>query len=342
MNIYDIAEKANVSPATVSRVINGNKSVREETRRKVQKIIEETNYVPNSLARNLSVGETRNIAFLAPDIENPFFSKILHGLSDTANHYGYNVFMYGTNDNLEIEHRILNDVQKERIKGFVIIPVSDKDKITAEKLESLEKNQIPIVLIDRDIIHAEFDGVFSDDCEGARQAVKCLIDSGHTRIAIITGERNSRPGRERLKGYEKALEESGIEKKSDYIVGGSFKENAAYQACQRLMDLKEPPTAIFTSNNLITLGCLKFMKDKDMKIGRDISMVCFDEIHELSCTDINLTTVDRPVYEMGCAALELLEYSFQSLTGNGKEKIMRRTNIVKTNLIIRGSEKLKK
>ena len=108
------------------------------------------------------------------------------------------------------------------------------------------------------------------------------------------------------------------------------------------MDLKEPPTTIFTSNNLITLGCLKFMKDKDMKIGRDISMVCFDEIHELSCTDINLTTVDRPVYEMGCAALELLEYSFQSLTGNGKEKIMRRTNIVKTNLIIRGSEKLKK
>ena len=107
---------------------------------------------------------------------------------------------------------------------------------------------------------------------------------------------------------------SGIEKKSDYIVGGSFKENAAYQACQRLMDLKEPPTAIFTSNNLITLGCLKFMKDKDMKIGRDISMVCFDEIHELSCTDINLTTVDRPVYEMGCAALELLEYSFQSLS----------------------------
>ena len=84
------------------------------------------------------------------------------------------------------------------------------------------------------------------------------------------------------------------------------------------------------------------MKDKDMKIGRDISMVWFDEIHELSCTDINLTTVDRPVYEMGCAALELLEYSFQSLTGNGKEKIMRRTNIVKTNLIIRGSEKLKK
>ena len=141
MNIYDIAEKANVSPATVSRVINGNKSVREETRRKVQKIIEETNYVPNSLARNLSVGETRNIAFLAPDIENPFFSKILHGLSDTANHYGYNVFMYGTNDNLEIEHRILNDVQKERIKGLVIIPVSDKDKITAEKLESLDRSR---------------------------------------------------------------------------------------------------------------------------------------------------------------------------------------------------------
>lgn len=342
MNIYDIAERANVSPATVSRVMNGNKSVKEETRKKIQKIIEETNYVPNSLARNLSVGETRNIAFLAPDIENPFFSKILHGLSDTANQYGYNVFMYGTNDDLEVEHRILNGVRKEMIKGLVMIPVSDKDKETSEKLESLEKNQIPVVLIDRDILNSNFDGVFSDDCDGAKQAVKCLVDEGHTRIAIVTGEQNTRPGRERLKGYEKALKEAGIEKRPDYIVGGSFKENDAYEACQKLMNLKEPPTAIFASNNLITLGCLKFMKDKGMKIGRDISMVSFDEIHELSCTDIELTTVDRPVYEMGCAALELLEYSFRISGESGKEKIMRRTNVVKTNLIMRGSEKLKK
>lgn len=98
MNIYDIAKKANVSPATVSRVLNGNQSVREKTRKKVQQIIDESNYVPNSLARSLSVGDIRNIAFLAPDIENSFFSKILHGLSDTASQYDYNVFMYGTND----------------------------------------------------------------------------------------------------------------------------------------------------------------------------------------------------------------------------------------------------
>ena len=100
MNIYDIAKKANVSPATVSRVLNGNQSVREKTRKKVQQIIDESNYVPNSLARSLSVGDIRNIAFLAPDIENSFFSKILHGLSDTASQYDYNVFMYGTNDDL--------------------------------------------------------------------------------------------------------------------------------------------------------------------------------------------------------------------------------------------------
>ncbi len=342
MNIYDIAEKANVSPATVSRVVNGNKSVKEETRKRIQKIIEETNYVPNSLARNLSVGETQNIAFLVPDIENPFFSKILHGLSDTANQYGYNVFMYGTNDDLAVEHRILDGIRKENVKGMVIIPISDRDQGTIERLERISKNRIPIVLVDRDIYRADFDGVFSDDCEGTKDAVQCMIDAGHKKIAIVAGPQNSRPGRERMKGYEKALKEAGIEKREEYIVNGKFKENESYEACKRLLNLLDPPTAIFSSNNMTTLGCLKYLKDHGMEVGKDISMVGFDEIHELNCTNIRLTTVCRPIYEMGCSAMELLEYNFKVPIADGKGKVIRRTSVVKTKLVVRGSEKLKR
>ena len=253
MNIYDIAKKANVSPATVSRVLNGNQSVREKTRKKVQQIIDESNYVPNSLARSLSVGDIRNIAFLAPDIENSFFSKILHGLSDTASQYDYNVFMYGTNDDLEVEHRMLEGIRKEMVKGVVLIPVTDNDEKTIELLKELEKNQIPVVLLDRDIRGENFDGVYSDDCQGAKDAVNCLIEEGHKKIAIVTGDENTRPGRERLKGYRKALKEAGIEEKPEYIVNGHFKENMSYKVCQKLMELPDPPTAIFSSNNLTTL-----------------------------------------------------------------------------------------
>lgn len=339
MNIYDIAMEAGVSPATVSRVVNGNKNVKDETRKKVLKIIEEKKYVPNSLARNLSVGDSQNIAFLAPDIENPFFSKIFHGLLDTANQYGYNVFMYGTNDDLLTEHRILDEIKKEMIKGIVIIPISDKDKGTAERLEKIQKNQIPVVLLDRDICQSDFDGVFSTDYEGACEGVQCLIRAGHKKIAIITGELDTRPGRERFRGYKKALKDADIKQRTEYIVNGMFKEAESYDACKRLMEIDDRPTAIFTSSNLTTLGCLKYLKKNNLKIGRDISLVCFDEIRELQYSDICLTVVDRPIYEMGCAALELLEYNFLMENKMKNERIVKKTNLLKTKLIVRGSEK---
>lgn len=342
MNIYDIAKKADVSPATVSRVLNGNQRVREDTRKRVQKIIEESNYVPNSLARSLSVGDTRNIAFLAPDIENPFFCKILHGLSDTANQYGYNVFMYGTNDDSDVEHRILEGIRKEMVRGVVIIPVADDDKVTSNLLNNLENNQVPVVLLDRDMRNAHFDGVFSDDCDGTKEAIACFFKEGHEKIAIVTGDQNTRPGRERLKGYRKALKEAGIKETPEYIVNGHFKEKESYKACGRLMNLKNPPTAIFTSSNMTTLGCLRYMKDHGIRVGRDIALIGFDEIYELNCTDIELTVIDRPIYEMGCAALELFEYNFKALNNEKRSKILKRTDLVKTQLILRGSEKLNK
>lgn len=340
MNIYDIAVEAGVSPATVSRVINGNKNVKEGTRKKVLKIIEENNYVPSSSARSLRVGESMNIAFLVPDIENPFFGKLLHGLSDTANKYGYNVFMYGTNEDRDLEHRILDGIKKEMVKGLVIIPASDEDTYTAERLNRMEQNQIPVVLLDRDISSCTFDGVFSNDYESSCEAVNCLIAAGHRRIAAVTGRLDSRPGRERLRGYKKALKDAGIEFREEYIVNSNFKEKEAYEALGTLMNLEERPTAIFSMNNMSTLGCLTYLKEHRLRLGRDISMIGFDEIPELNCTDIRLTVVDRPIYEMGCAALELLEYKFHS-TQLGSGGMLRRINMLKGSLTLRGSEKMK-
>ena len=338
VNIYDIAIEAGVSTATVSRVLNGNKGVGEKTRKKVMEIVEKKKYVPSTLARNLSSGESQNIAFLVPDIENPFFSKILHGISDRATKYGYNVFMFGTDEDSTKEHKVLDGLKKEMIKGLIMIPVCETDKETADKLKAVEKSGISVVLVDRDIKERSFDGVFSEDEEGAFEAVECLVNAGHKKIGVISGPDTSKPGHERLKGYKRALRENNIEINEQYIVDGRFKEQESYEGMKRLMQLPDPPTAIFSSNNMATLGCLKYLKENNMKVVDDIAMVGFDEIKELEYTDLGLTVVWRPVYEMGCEAMELLESNFGRSVENNGDKMIRCQNSIKTKLILRGSE----
>ncbi|SHK45503.1 LacI family DNA-binding transcriptional regulator [Hespellia stercorisuis] len=339
MNIYDIAKEAGVSASTVSRVLNGNKNVKKETREKIQKVINGKNYVPNALARNLSVGVSQNIAFLVPDIENPFFGKILHGISDRAKEYNYNIFMFGTDECPDREHQILSSLQIEMMRGLIIIPVSENDSITEEMLENFEEKGVPVILIDRDIMGSKFDGVFSEDEEGSYGAVECLIKEGHKKIATITGPETSRPGHNRLKGYKRALEANGIAIRPEYIICGEFNEEKSYKAMKKLMERKDPPTAIFSCNNMTTLGCLKYLSERDMKLSRDISLVGFDDIRELQYTNIKLSVVSRPVYDMGCEAMELLERRFEAIQNGSKERTVKRRNYVQTSLILRGSEK---
>lgn len=340
MNIYDIAKEAGVSPSTVSRVLNNKDHVKASTREKILRVIEGKSYRPNSLARNLSVGTSRNIAFLVPDIENPFFSKILHGISDCAIEKDYNVFMFGTDENTEREHKVLENLKPEMMKGLIITPVSAVDTETAERLKQFEKQGIPIVLVDRDIRGYKFDGVFSDDENGACEAVECLIQEGHRRIGVITGPSTSKPGNDRRIGYKRALEKNGIEVDEQYIVSGGFKEEGAYQAMRRLMSLDEPPTAIFSCNNMTTLGCLRYMQENDLKLVRDISMVSFDDIKELEYTDIRLTAVLRPIYEMGYEAMHLLERRYEEEDDkSGGERVFFRRHVVNSWLVKRGSEK---
>lgn len=339
MNIYDVAKVAGVSPATVSRVLNGNTNVKASTREKVLAIIEGHGYVPSALARNLSTGGSQTIAFIVPDIENPFFSKVLHGITDRAAECDYNVFMFGTDESCERQHKALESLNAEMIKGIIIIPVSEEDKKTRDMLERFEERNVPVVLVDRDTDGASFDGVFSEDSAGIVRAVDCLVEEGHREIAIITGPTTSRPGRERLNGYEKALEAHGIAINPQYIVDGKFREEESFNAMQKLMALDTKPTAILASNNMTALGCLKYMKENGLRLGQDISLIGFDDIPELAYTDVALTVITRPNYEMGCEAMNLLGQRFLEKATPGGERGVLHRSIVKTNLVRRGSEK---
>ncbi|MDO5033503.1 MAG: LacI family DNA-binding transcriptional regulator [Eubacteriales bacterium] len=337
MNIYDIAQKAGVSVATVSRVLNKSQNVSEETRKKVLSVIEGSNFVPNSVARSLSKGSSRNIGFLVPDIENPFFGAILHGISDYAYTTGHNVFMFGTNEDEQREWEVLNAIQPAMIRGLIAIPVSENCPRNTQKLKQLQSQNIPVVLIDRDIAGGGFDGVFSEDEEGARMATQALIDAGHTRIATLCGPGNTRPGRERLQGYLTCLEENGLEMPEGYVQCGYFSEEQSYKAMHTLMQQDPLPTAVLSASNMTTLGIMKYLKERNLQLGKDLAVIGFDDIKELEFTNITLSVVVRPVYQMGRLVMELLQQIFEE--EDGGSHIVRRYS-VKTELILRGSEKL--
>ena len=179
MTISEIAAKAGVSAATVSRVLNGKGHVKDSTRQQILHVIRQNEYVPSEIARGLSKSDSNNIGVFVTDIENPFFSKAVRGIAEKADLYGYNVFLFNTDEDPEKEHRYLQTVLGLRIKGLIISPVFETDDETRLRLQRMQERGVPVVLLDRDIRGLPLDGVFSEDEEGAYQAVRSLILAGH-------------------------------------------------------------------------------------------------------------------------------------------------------------------
>ena len=339
MTISEIAEKAGVSSATVSRVLNGKGHVKESTRELILDIIRKNEYVPSEIAGGLSKSDSNNIGVFVSDIENAFFYKAVRGIIEKADLYGYNVFLFDTDEDIEKEHRYLQTVMGLRIKGLIISPVFETNDETRIRLERMRQRGIPVVLLDRDISGLELDGVFSEDEEGAYQAVSALIEAGHRDIAIITGPDYTRPGRTRTAGFLRAMAEHQIPVRQEYVRTGNFRMDQSYECANALMSLPQPPTAIFSTNNLSTIGCLKCLRQRGLVVGRDVSVIGFDDLDNLSAVGISLSTVNRSFTDMGRQAMELLRQRLQE--GENDEPRASRTRIYqKPMLNLCGSEKL--
>lgn len=339
MTIYDIAMKAQVSVATVSRVLNDSRNVSEKTREKVKKIIEKEAYKPNAQARRLSTRNSAMIGVMIPDLENPFFQKLLVNITDNAYNLGYNVVLYNTRENVKLQHKLLQKIMEERLNGLIVIPLLEEDEETKKSLAWLDKNEVPIVLMDRGLSNVRYDRVFSNDFKGAYESVEAFIKAGHKKIGAIAGTLKSTPGRQRHDGFIAALKENDIPINEKYIKFGDFMVNRAYECARELLTQDDRPTAIFCANNLSALGCIKCIYEQNLVIGKDISIISFDEIEEYRFTNINLTVVDRPVVQMARESILLLQHRLDSIK-NKKTVDSTRKIIVDTNLILRGSEKM--
>ena len=336
MNIYDIAKRANVSVATVSRVINKTGPVKESTRKRVEKAIRDMHYTPSSIARSLSIKSTDNIGIIVPDIFNPFYARVLAGITEVVRTTGHNIFLFNAEENAERLHQILQAVKGENLKGIILNPIFNQDEKALQLTKEIERQGVPIVLLDRDIYGFNSNGVYSDDFGGAYEAVSHLISIGHCRIAIFRGPLNSRPGNERFQGYIKALQDNGITPEPELMRDYDFMRNGlVYEQTEKLMKRKKRPTAIFTSNNNGTLECMKSLLDMGLAIGHDVGMIGFDDIDTLHYTNIALSVVDRHVEQMGAEAVDLLYKCIDNKGVKAKKQVI----MIDTELVLRGSEK---
>lgn len=330
-NLKDIARLAGVSIATVSMILNNkDQNISTSTRENVLRIARENNYIPNAMARSLIVGQTKIIGLIIPDISNPFFPELARGVEDKANVSGYNVIFCNTDDDLEKEEKCLEMLAEKMVDGIIFAHSAKR----TGGLESYIRENIPMILIDRDIDIDNVKGkVLVDNLYGAYQGVKHLLEKGYHKIAFITGALTSNTATERLQGYKEALKECDIPIDERYIKTGHYKSEWGVEATELLLSEGINFDAIFCGNDLIALGVMKTLIGKGFKIPDDVGIVGFDDIWMANMVVPELTSVRQPNYEMGYKAAQML---IEVISGYGipTEK---REIVLKPELIIRKS-----
>lgn len=324
--LKDVAKIAGVSTATVSRVLNDAENVKPVTRVKVQKAIKELNFKPSRVAQRLRIrdGKKRIIGLVVPDIQNPFYVDVVRGVEELAYLKDYVVFVGNFAQDEEKEKMYLNIMKSESVDGLIVAPSNEKD----DDVMKLVKDGLPIVCVDRGLSEIDVDVVLVDNRKGAFDAVEFLIQSGYKRIAYIGGLPQIPTTMQRKSGYEDALLKYGIPIDPELMRFGDSKHQSGKKLAEELLNLKNRPTALFTGNNLITLGALETIHNQKLKIPQDIAIIGFDDMSWAISLNPPLTAVRQPGYEIGKRAAEML---FQRVKEPDRKpvKLILRTELIK-------------
>jgi len=307
VTIRDVAERAGVSVATVSHVLNGTRRVAPATAARVRRAMEELGYQPNGVAQSLRKRTTYAIGVLVSDITNPFFATLVRGVEDAAIEAGYSVIVCNSDEDPKKEDMYIRALWRRRIDGMIIAPTRDG---TSPAIQELAKKKIPFVFVDRKAKGVEVPAVLSDNVGGAYQATKYLIEHGHRRIGIILGIPGSTTTEERLAGYRRALEEAGIPFSEKLVVWGGYRVNNGRVATEQLLSLPNPPTAIFSTNNLMTVGVLQELVCRRKQIPKEIAVIGFDDLEWFNLICPPLTVIAQRPYEIGRQSFRLLLEQF--------------------------------
>jgi LacI family transcriptional regulator len=302
--ISDVAQAAGVSPATVSRVLNGTGTVTPARADAVRQAAIELGYTPSGPARALRQQRTRVWAAIIADIENPFFTAMVRGIEDVARAEGHRLVLCNSDEDIDKEAAYLDIVLAEQMAGVVIAVASAKES----RLDALLDRGVPVVAVDRrpSRHEEEIDSVVVDNVLGARQATEHLVESGAVRIACVTGPARATTATERLTGYQHALRAHGRTAPAELSRRADFREEGGYTATRDLLHGTARPDGLFVTNNLMTLGALRAINDAGLRVPDDILLVGFDDAPWTTLVSPQLSVVAQPTHEIGRQAAQLL------------------------------------
>lgn len=299
--VADVARGAGVSISTAARVLSGNGYASDDTRRLVLETARELGYVPNQIARSLRTRQTRMVGLLISDVENSFYSVIARHVESVAKDAGYHVVLCNGDDDSKVEREYLKLLEGMHVDALILTPTSKNRR----HLARLMQENIVIVQVDRRIEGLEADAVLIDNEAGAASAVTHLIEAGHSRIGILTGELDVATASQRLTGYERALKDHGVPIRETLVKSGSFHRDHAIEDATDLIRAKPTPTAIFAANNILAEGALMALEQQGLRVPRDVSVVAFDDVQWMTMVEPPVTTVRQPVADMARSAAEL-------------------------------------
>lgn len=324
-SIREVAKLAQVSPATVSRVINGTANVDEEKKKRVLDAISETGFVPNEVARSLFKKSAKIIGLILPSIENPFFTQMANAVERTADKYGYRLILCNTNDKPEREKTAISMLASMNADGIILTTNNE------ETYESVNSCPIPVVITDRRIAAKALAGyVHSDHYEGGRIAAKHLIDCGCKNIVCIRGPVEVSSARARYEGYCKVCHEQNIKQQ---VVDCTYDFDKGLEVTETILSKYPDVDGIIACNDVVAISVYKVLNSKGIRVPEDVQIIGYDNIRLSKLVTPEVTTIAQPIDEIGQKAAELIINN--DIDNNEKEFIF------ETKLIVRDTTKLK-
>ncbi len=305
-NIFDIAQMAGVSKTTVSRVMNNQPGVKEETRTRVLEAIEKLMYTPNQAARALVTRRTNVIGVIYNELDVSVYIELANHLERYAKKFDYNVVFCSTNDNFESKLKYIRYFTGGAADGLILFCSDTKDK---ELVQKIKASSFPFVMIENHFSDININNIIIDNVNGARKAVQHLAELGHKRVAHITGNMEHRASVDRLQGYLAAVKDFGLLSIPEYIIETDAGKDSGYFAIDKLIHLEQPPTAIFTFNDVIGYEVVKRLTELGIRVPQDISIVGFDNITEVLNyipSSVLLTSMKQPMDLVAQKAIELI------------------------------------
>ncbi|VEF47269.1 transcriptional regulator [Bacillus freudenreichii] len=330
ITIYDVAREANVSMATVSRVVNGNPNVKPATRKKVLEVIERLEYRPNAVARGLASKKTTTVGVIIPDISNIFYGELARGIEDIATMYKYNIILSNSDQNVNKELHLLNTMLGKQVDGLIVM----SQNITDDFVQELKRSPVPIVLAGSMEASGTIPSVNIDYRQATFDATNYFIEKGHKQIAFAMGpKRDLINHAEKLVGYKQALEEAGLEFRDDYVIEGGYTYDSGLEGWKKLKDLDNRPTAVVSGDDEMALGVMHGAQDDGLSVPEDIEVITADNTKLALMVRPQLSSIVQPLYDIGAVSMRLLTKYMN------KEKVQENIVVLPHRLELRGSTK---